>query len=270
MNKISKIFLLLLFLLFLFFLIYVLFLFSNLDNYSLKETLNEINKKSFITKKESENLSRNGVLKWTNYERELREINLLLESSKLNIIAEIKLNDMINRQYFDHFSPDGKEINYLAELENYEYLRIGENLAMGKFENDKSLVLEWMDSPGHRENIIDPGYKEIGIAVKKDFFENKETWIGVQVFALPLSACPKPDSYLINKINQKKETSEKLYSEILIIKKEINEKKKLTNVKKHNSLVMEYNYLLKEIKNLIYKYNIQVNSMNNCIENYGL
>ncbi len=200
----------------------------------------------------------------------MREINPLLENSKLNIIAEMKLNDMIDRQYFDHFSPDGKEINYLAELENYKYLRIGENLAMGKFKSDEILVLEWMDSPGHRENILDPGYKETGIAIKKDFFENKEIWIAVQVFALPLSACPKPDSYLLDKINEKKEKSEKIYSEILILKDKINEEEKLNNIKEHNSLVTEYNYLLKVIKNLIYKYNIQINSMNNCIENYGI
>jgi uncharacterized protein YkwD len=52
----------------------------------------------------------------------------------------------------------------LAKKVNYEYVVVGENLAEGDFTSDADLVKGWMDSPGHRANILNTKYEEIGIA----------------------------------------------------------------------------------------------------------
>jgi uncharacterized protein YkwD len=92
---------------------------------------------------------------------------------------------MFENQYFAHESPTGEKVSDLAKKFGYDFLLIGENLAMGNFSSDEDLVLAWMESPGHRENILNEKYQEIGVAVKKGIFEGKEVWIAVQHFGLP-------------------------------------------------------------------------------------
>ena len=59
----------------------------------------------------------------------------------------------------------------------------------------------WMNSPGHRANILNPHFQEIGVAVGKGMYEGHETWIAVQSFGMPLSACPASDANLKIKID---------------------------------------------------------------------
>ena len=65
---------------------------------------------------------------------------------------------------------------------------------MGNFKNDQDLVSAWLNSPGHRANILNTRFTEIGTAVLKGFYEGREVWMAVQEFGLPLSSCPNPDS----------------------------------------------------------------------------
>ena len=116
----------------------------------------------------------------------------LLENTKLDQSAELKAQDMLKNQYFAHTSPSGMAVGNLAEKVGYEFIAIGENLALGNFENDEALVQAWMDSPGHRANILNSRYQEIGVAVLKGVFEGRTTWLAVQHFGLPLSVCPSP------------------------------------------------------------------------------
>ena len=53
-----------------------------------------------------------------------------------------------------------------------------------------------MNSPGHRANILNGKFTQIGVAVGRGTFEDHEVWIGVQVFARPLSDCPQPNAAL--------------------------------------------------------------------------
>jgi len=221
----------------------------------------EDSKEGFLTKE--------GIIKWTNKERERYNINLLKENELLAQSAKLKLEDMFENQYFTHVSPKGIRVRDLVLKVGYEFISIGENLAMGNFKSDKELVKAWMGSEGHRENILSEKFQEIGVAVRKGNFEGKEIWIAVCHFGKPLSACPLPNEKLKEEIekneNKLKEKEEKLLS----LKKEIEGIKTREivkeKVKEYNRLVEEYNLLLRETKDLILKYNQQVELFNSCL-----
>ncbi len=212
-----------------------------------------------------------GVLEWTNSHREKHNLPLLEENLKLNISAAIKTENMLTEQYFDHISPSGEEVDNLADAAGYQFVIIGENLALGDFQNDQALVQGWMDSPGHRENILNPQYQEIGIAVLRGEFAGRITWLAVQHFALPLSACPQPSEEILVEIE---ENRIKLKDMEEILKESESEIKKTRprwsaahgeKVEKYNNLVSEYNDLISLTQALISRYNNQINSFNECV-----
>jgi uncharacterized protein YkwD len=164
---------------------------------STKNALEEIakdisNPGALRSKIESRNafLTEAGVLEFTNSERINAQLKTFTSNQKLSDIAERRLQDMFAKQYFEHVSPEGTSASTEADVVGYEYVSIGENIALGNFDNDQVIVQAWMDSPGHRANILSPKFTEIGIAVGRGEFEGKATWIGVQIFGKPLTACP--------------------------------------------------------------------------------
>jgi len=216
-------------------------------------------------------LTQKGIIEWTNKQREKYNLPPLKENQLLDKTALFKVEDMFENQYFAHQSPSGEGVSDLAKKFGYDFLLIGENLAMGNFSSDEDLVLAWMESPGHRENILNEKYQEIGVAVKKGIFEGKEVWIAVQHFGLPSSFCPQPNLSLKEKIEENKKQISELEKELLILKSEIKESKGwqrgeiLQKIDQYNELVSKYNSLVEETKNLIDRYNFQVNSFNQCL-----
>ncbi len=95
----------------------------------------------------------------------------------LKAAAQLKANDEATNDYFAHTSPSGKSPWYWFHQAGYKYYLAGENLAKG-FDSTEKLMDAWMKSPKHRANIMNPNYKEIGIAMAKN---DKETYI-VQLF----------------------------------------------------------------------------------------
>lgn len=218
-------------------------------------------------------LTQSGVINWTNIQRANYGLPALRQSPKLNEAARLKVNDMFTRQYFDHVSPTGGNISNLAQAVGYEYLSIGENLALGNYENDQILVQAWMNSPGHRANILNAKFSEIGVAVIRGQFEGKTTWLAVQVFARPLASCPQPDTALKAEIAVletqiealKREAEQKLYEiENTHPRRgpEYNQK-----VDEYNTLVEQINAKITELKILVSQYNQQVQIFNVCAAN---
>jgi len=194
----------------------------------------------------------------------------LSEDLELNTAATLKLQDMFQKQYFAHLSPSGEGAGDFVKEVGYEFIIIGENLALGNFRDDQALVQAWIDSSGHRKNILNECYSEIGVAVDKGMFEGKETWLAVQIFGLPLAACPLPDENLKTKIEVYEDQLEKLQKTIESLEAEIevmypkrgaayNQK-----VRQYNNLVTQYNNLVKETKKIILDYNTQVELFNEC------
>ncbi len=213
------------------------------------------------------------VIESTNREREAKGLLPLKENLMLNYSALAKNEDMCSYQYFEHISPFNQEMSHLVEKEGYQFISIGENLAMGSFRDEDDLVLAWMESPGHRENILNPVFTEIGISVLRCNFEGKNTWLIVQHFGLPLSACPEVDSVVKEKIDINNKVIDELLEEINLLSSQINtlrfrqSKEHNEKIKEYNELVSYYNLLVSETEKMINEYNSQIESFNLCIKN---
>lgn len=219
-------------------------------------------------------LSDSGVIFYTNLEREKKGLLPLRQKSLLMQVATAKLSHMFTKQYFAHNAPSGENVAYWVDSIGYNYLTVGENLAMGSFQDSKDMVTAWMNSPGHRANILKEGYMDIGVAVRQGKFKSDTVWLGVQVFGTAMEECPIIDKTLKQKIN----TYNTLLDETEIALKEIktllseeqtvnpeNHVIYLNLIEQYNKLVGTYNKLAAELKSMINDYNNQVTVFNVCI-----
>ena len=91
----------------------------------------------------------------------------LSENEMLQRAAERHSLDMVKRKFFEHRNPDGVEPAARIVRTGYPPIMIGENLGWGEEEESTpaEMVRLWMESPGHRENLLKPNYREIGIGL---------------------------------------------------------------------------------------------------------
>jgi hypothetical protein len=108
----------------------------------------------------------------------------LEENQALNEAAYLKAEDMLEKGYFAHYSPEGITPWYWLERSGYDYTAAGENLAVGFLESEQ-VHRAWMDSPSHKKNILNPNYREMGIAVLRGDFQGGQTALVVQFFGNP-------------------------------------------------------------------------------------
>ena len=194
----------------------------------------------------------------------------LFENEKLNKAALAKANDMFLNQYFEHISPSGISPGELVQNYGYEYIIAGENLILGNFASEKDLVQAWMDSPGHRANILNDRYTEIGVAIIKGEYEGSTVWIGVQEFGLPLSTCSEPSDSLKNQIDSYKNQLDSLSIQIDQKRNQLNNTNPRSKqyddlVDEYNQLIEQYQSLANEAENFIVQYDNQVNIFNQCV-----
>jgi len=217
-------------------------------------------------------LSIKGIIEQTNQKRLKRGLNPLKENSKLNSSARVKVLDMFEDQYFAHQSPDGLGVGNLVENENYNYLIVGENLALGNFNGDEGVVRAWMDSPGHRANILKEGYIEIGVGVCQGEYNGEKVWMAVQHFGTSKSVCDPPDESVKEQVQANNDKLKSMKEELGQLEAEIedaNNRDEYRQVRQeYNQLVAEYNNLVKQTKVLSDQYNFQVSSYNNCLSSY--
>lgn len=220
-------------------------------------------------------LTQQGVIDQTNKQRELYGHSALRSNAKLNLAAKAKLDDMFRQQYFEHQSPDGKNPSDVIKAAGYEYLVVGENLALGNYQNDQVLVEAWMNSPGHRANILDSKFNEIGVAVGRGMFEGKQVWLAVQEFGAPLSDCPLPSTSLKSQIDRNRESIQIKEAELERLRAQIRANRYNTReeqeaaVAEYNAKADQLNRLIDETKVIVNNYNNQVNSFNQCLEKNG-
>ena len=117
----------------------------------------------------------------TNQERLKHNLSPLFPNNKLATAALNKANDLLKDEYFSHNSPDGKKFSLWVKEENYDYIIVGENLAMG-FGSKEAIIEAWMKSEKHRRNILHDRYREIGMAVLRGNYNGQETKMVVQIF----------------------------------------------------------------------------------------
>jgi hypothetical protein len=117
----------------------------------------------------------------TNQQRQARGLPPLAESSALKTAALNKAQDMLAKDYFNHISPQGLTPWYWFKKAGYNYLAAGENLAIG-FLDSEEVAKAWLNSALHRQNLLNPNFKEIGIGVLNGNFQGRETIVAVQMF----------------------------------------------------------------------------------------
>ncbi len=106
---------------------------------------------------------------------------------QLSYAAAMKADDMLAEQYWAHASPRGTTPWHWLGEARYEYAEAGENLAKG-FHTTGGVVTAWMNSPDHRQNILDTGYRDVGFAVKTGYLDGKETTLVVAFYAKPVDS----------------------------------------------------------------------------------
>ena len=104
------------------------------------------------------------LLTSTNQQRQAAQEPALTIDPQLTAAAQAKADDMAKRNYWAHNTPDGKAPWTFVTAAGYSYALAGENLAYG-FNSAQEAVAGWMNSKGHRENILNAGYQNVGFGV---------------------------------------------------------------------------------------------------------
>lgn len=116
-----------------------------------------------------------------NQDRQANNAPRLSANPLLIQAAQMKADDMALKSYFGHTSPEGITPWYWIAKAGYEFIYAGENLGMN-YADSKELENAWLDSPKHRENILNPHFTEVGIAHSKGIYQGQEVTFIVQMF----------------------------------------------------------------------------------------
>jgi hypothetical protein len=130
------------------------------------------------------NINPQSIVDLTNQTRASLGLGTLALSPTLSEAAREKAADMFAKGYWAHFSPTGTSPWWFFKNVGYNYLYAGENLARD-FNDSGAVVNAWMNSPTHKDNIVSPHYKEIGVAVVDGVLNGEQTTLVVQLFGTP-------------------------------------------------------------------------------------
>jgi hypothetical protein len=124
------------------------------------------------------------LIDFTNETRSELGLMPLLKNDQLQKSSLEKGLEMASLGYFAHASPDGSAPWKFFKSAQYPFTYAGENLALN-FSTSKQVHKGWLDSPKHRDNIVDPKFREIGISVVPSLHLQKPVLFVVQHFGLP-------------------------------------------------------------------------------------
>ena len=136
-------------------------------------------------------LSAPSLVDETNDVRMRAGLGTLALNPLLSRAAQAKAEDMAARGYFEHTTPEGRQPWDLIEAAGYDYRAAAENLAVGLAADD-ALIAAWMASPGHRHNILNQRYTEIGIGIARGLYRGQHTVFVVQLFGTPRRTSARP------------------------------------------------------------------------------
>lgn len=198
------------------------------------------------------------IIALTNQERSSQGLNTLNNNSQLAAAALAKANDMFEKQYWDHFGPNGETPWQFIRAAGYNYVYAGENLAKG-FQTAEGVHEAWMASPTHKANLLSPNYKDIGVAVVEGVLLGKQTILVVQMFGNLTSDVYKATTPAKEEESVKQSTTESS-SEKVVVSKEQGEIKsiRITSPKK-DSVVSDPSSVVKgEVKNVEGEYSVNI------------
>lgn len=107
---------------------------------------------------------RNSVLRLVNYQRQKRGKQPLSLDLRLTKAAQYHSDDMAKRRKMSHVGSDGSSFGLRIKRTGYRYRAAAENVARGQ-NSSRAVIIAWMNSSGHRQNILSSKYTEIGIGI---------------------------------------------------------------------------------------------------------
>jgi hypothetical protein len=128
-------------------------------------------------------ITEDNIVRLVNYERIKKGLSPLTTNTSLTTAAQKKANDIFKNNYFGHTISDRAFSSWIKD-EKYEYSYIGENLAID-FISSEGAINAWLDSPSHKQNLLNERFKETGVAVLDGKFKDKNTILIVQIFGTP-------------------------------------------------------------------------------------
>lgn len=105
------------------------------------------------------------IFNQTNEQRRAHNLPALKASGSCTTLAQEHANDMASRNFFDHKSPTNGDFRTRAQRFGVK-LPASENISLRGARDAGGVVQDWMGSPAHRANILNPAYKEVGIGVQ--------------------------------------------------------------------------------------------------------
>lgn len=124
------------------------------------------------------NITPTDLLAQTNQQRVANGLPAFRMEAKLNQSATLKAGNMFSENYWAHVSPSGIQPWYWFAQAGYNYSYAGENLAKD-FDTTPGVISGWMNSPGHRANILNPNYTDVGFAVQNGTLVGGQTTLVV-------------------------------------------------------------------------------------------
>jgi hypothetical protein len=132
----------------------------------------------------SEAITADNIITLTNESRQQFSVTPLTENQILDKAAQAKADDMLAKGYFAHNSPDGRTPWDFITSAGYSYLMAGENLAVN-FTEAENVETAWMNSPGHKANLLNKNFQDIGIGISQGTYQGHTAIFVVQEFGAP-------------------------------------------------------------------------------------
>jgi uncharacterized YkwD family protein len=107
------------------------------------------------------------VVDLTNQQRRQKGLPDLKIDSELTNMAQTKSYDMATKNYFSHTSPTYNSPFDMMQNMGIDYQAAAENIAKGQ-QSAEQVVNDWMNSPGHRQNILNPDFTHIGVGFTEE------------------------------------------------------------------------------------------------------
>jgi hypothetical protein len=228
------------------------------------------------------------VVRYTNEFRSSHGLPPVTLNAQLNAAANARALDMKVHQYFAHENPlTGEGPAEAIEAAGYVARVSAENIAKGTWRSNQALVQGWIDSPGHRANILNPEVREIGVGFVRDggILAGRPLpfHYAVQLFGRPLSDCGEPPSERDRAAIQEVDARlQRLNERIRALRRDLDasesriaratdnaERNRL--IENHNRRAAEYNQLLAQAKGvqetlsvMVDTYNARIADFNTC------
>jgi len=141
------------------------------------------------------------IISETNSKRQMYDLTALAPDATLEKAAQLKADDMAAKGYFAHTSPEGITPWHWLDQAGYKYAYAGENLAINFIDSD-DVINAWMNSVGHKANILNNNFTQIGIGIADGQYQDRKTTFVVQLFAQPVAVAAPTKEKLVEKITQ--------------------------------------------------------------------